>query len=83
MSVWFHQPVGVVDASGGSLRVEQRFAGLLGEPVRRLPRYPGSAVGWENHVLTGTTAFVVELPRRPPGALLRRAVAAVRAELRG
>jgi hypothetical protein len=29
---------------------------------RRLPRDPGSAVGWENHRLPGTTAFVVELP---------------------
>ena len=81
VTIWFHQPVGVVDESGGALSVERRFAAVLGEPLRRLIRYPGSAVGWENHVLPGTTAFVVELPRRPSAGLERRAVAAVQAEL--
>jgi protein MpaA len=62
VSVWFHQPVGVVDWSGGDVGVERHIAGLLGLPLRRLPRYPGSAVGWENRVLPRGTAFVVELP---------------------
>lgn len=83
ISIWFHQPVGVVDESGGSLTVEHRFARLLGEPLRRLPRYPGSAVGWENHVFPDTTAFVVELPRHPGAALRARAVEAVLADLGG
>jgi protein MpaA len=34
----------------------------VGLPVERLTRYPGSAASWENSVLPGTTAFVVELP---------------------
>jgi protein MpaA len=70
-SVWFHQPLGVVDESGGDPAVERRFARLAGLPARRLPRYPGSAIGWQNHRLPGTTAFAVELP---PGPVARRAL---------
>ena len=66
ITIWFHQPEGLVDLSGGDPRVERRFAGLVGLPVRELTRYPGSAVSWENSVLPGSTAFVVELP---PGRL--------------
>jgi murein peptide amidase A len=81
ISIWFHQPLGLVDESGGSAGVERRFSRLSGLPLRRLIRYPGSAVGWEDHILKGSTAFVVELP---PGRLhagraarLARAVAAL------
>jgi protein MpaA len=77
-TLWFHQPLGVVDQSGGSLALESRFARLVGLPLRRLTRYPGSAAGWQNRRLPGTTAFVVELP---PGSLrsarLRRYMRAV------
>ena len=76
-SVWFHQPIGVVDESGGARAVEARFARSVGLPLRRLLRYPGSAVTWENVSLPGTTAFVVELPRRVDAALEARAVAAL------
>src|SRR5438067_6918300 len=62
ISIWFHQHERVVDQSGGNLHVERRFSRLVGLPLRRLPREPGSVVGWENHRLPGTTAFVVELP---------------------
>jgi len=58
--------------------VEQRFAGLLGEPLRRLTRYPGSAASWQNVSFPGTTAFVVELPRRVDGGLGPRAETALR-----
>jgi protein MpaA len=79
VTIWFHQPLGVVDESGGSLAVERRFARLAGLPLRRLPRYPGSASTWQNHRLRGTTAFVVELPPgRPARAQVRRWSAAVR-----
>jgi protein MpaA len=70
VSIWFHQPLGLVDESGGSAGVERRFGRLSGLPLRRLTRYPGSAVSWEDHVLRGSTAFVVELP---PGRLPARA----------
>jgi hypothetical protein len=43
VSIWFHQPYGVVDESGGSVSIERRFARLIGMPRHRLPRYPGSA----------------------------------------
>ena len=62
VSIWFHQHLGLVDESGGSVAVERRFARLAGLPLQRLAREPGSVSGWENHVLPGATAFVVELP---------------------
>jgi protein MpaA len=71
VSIWFHQHLRLVDVSGGSGAIERRFARLVGLPLRRLARYPGSAVGWENARFPGTTAFVVELP---PGVLAPRAV---------
>src|SRR5206468_8735304 len=68
VTIWFHQPLGVVDESGGSIAVERRFARLTDLPLRRLPRYPGSAAGWQNHRLAHTTTFVVELPPGPLSA---------------
>jgi protein MpaA len=64
-SIWFHQHLGVVDESGGDVRVERRFARLVGMRTERLTRYPGSVAGWENHTFPGTTSFVVELPPGP------------------
>jgi protein MpaA len=61
-TVWFHQHLAVVDESGGSVAVEQRFASAVGLPLRRLERYRGSAASWQNHRLPETTSFVVELP---------------------
>ena len=62
ISIWFHQHLDAVDESGGDVRIERRFASLVRMPLQRLTRYPGSATGWENHTLPGTTSFVVELP---------------------
>lgn len=62
ISIWFHQHQDLVDLSGGKPSIERRFAELVELPVRRLPRDPGSVTSWENSVLPGTTAFVVELP---------------------
>ncbi len=62
VSVWFHQPLGLVDRSGGNVAIERRFARLLGLPFVRLRRYPGSVATWQNHRFPGATAFVVELP---------------------
>jgi hypothetical protein len=66
IAIWFHQHLGLVDESGGNVSIERRFASLVGLPLLRLARYPGSAVGWQNHAFPGTTAFVVELPAGPP-----------------
>jgi protein MpaA len=79
VTIWFHQPLGLVDESGGSISVERRFSRLTGLPLRRLTRYPGSAAGWQNHRLPGTTAFVVELPAgRLSSAGVARYASAVR-----
>ena len=79
MTVWLHQPLAITDESGGDVVLERRFAAISGLPLRRLPRYPGSAATWENHRLPGSTAFVVELPRAAPSrGPLARYVRAVR-----
>jgi protein MpaA len=62
ISIWFHQPVGVIDKSGGDVRIERRFAKLVGLPLKRLARYPGGATNWQNDRFKGTTSFVAELP---------------------
>ena len=72
VSIWFHEHMHVVDESGGNVAIERRFARLVGLRLARLPREPGSVVGWENHRFRSGTAFVVELPA---GALSRAAVA--------
>ena len=81
VSIWFHQHLDVVDASGGKIAVEQRFAKLTGLPLVRLAREPGSVIGWTNHEDPAGTAFVVELPagqlRAGTAARYARAVIAV------
>jgi murein peptide amidase A len=79
LTIWFHQPLAITDESGGGVAVERRFAAISGLPLRRLPRYPGSAPTWENHRFPGSTAFVVELPGTVPSrSQLARYVRAVR-----
>jgi protein MpaA len=82
ITIWFHQPLGLVDLSGGDPRVERRFARLLAVPVRELTRYPGSAASWSNARIPGSTAFVVELPpgRLNPTAVVRYAHAVLTVE---
>jgi N-acetylmuramoyl-L-alanine amidase/Zinc carboxypeptidase len=78
VTIWFHQPLALVDRSGGDVAVERRFADLTGLPLRRIAPLPGTATRWQNHRLSGTTGFVVELPPgrlRPASA--RRYAAAV------
>lgn len=79
VTIWFHQPFGIVDrSSGGDHQLERRFAQLIGLPFVRLKgRYPGSASRWQNHAFPRGTAFVVELPAVVSGALVRRSTRAV------
>ncbi len=65
LSIWFHQHLSVVDDSQGSVRLERRFAHLVGLRLLPLTDYPGSVTSWEDHRFNGTTAFVVELPSEP------------------
>jgi murein peptide amidase A len=80
-TVWLHQPYGItVPSAGVDRRLVDRYAGVSGLPVRRLPRYRGTAAGWQNKVLPGGGAFVVELHAgRPSSPTVRRQVRAVRA----
>jgi len=75
ITIWFHQPFGLVDRSGGDVAIERRYAQLWGLPLVGLRRYPGSASSWQNHAMA-STAFVVELPAVVSGALVRRATRA-------
>jgi protein MpaA len=80
VTIWFHQPLALVDESGGSIAVERRFARVARLPLRKLTRYPGSAAGWQDARIARTTAFVVELPPGRVGpAAVARYVRAVRA----
>lgn len=68
LTLWFHQPFGLVARSGADLRTERRVARALGLPLRPLPRPPGSASTWQNRALPGSASVVVELG---PGVLTR------------
>jgi murein peptide amidase A len=61
ITIWFHQPLALVDASG-DVTIERRYARLVGLPLVHLERLHGTATSWQNHVLGRTDAFVVELP---------------------
>lgn len=81
LTVYYHQPLTVVDDSQGPLAAEKRYAQLTGLPLQPLTDYPGSAAGWQDATL-GPTAFVVELPPGPlAAASVRRDAAAVDAVL--
>ncbi|HEX2084674.1 MAG TPA: N-acetylmuramoyl-L-alanine amidase [Solirubrobacteraceae bacterium] len=85
VTVWLHQPYRfVVPAQGADRRLVRRYARAAGLPVRRLPRYRGTAAGWQNALLPGGGAFVVELAAGAPSrATVRRHVRAVWAAARG
>jgi murein peptide amidase A len=68
VTVWFHQHLDLVWASGGKASVERRFARISRLPYHRLPALAGSAIDWQNHRLLGTTAFAAELPAGPTSA---------------
>jgi protein MpaA len=61
VTIWFHQHLNMVVLTSGNLALQRRFARLAGLRTGRLPPYPGTATGWSNATLSGTTSFVVEL----------------------
>jgi len=83
VTIWFHQPLTLVDRSGGDVRVERRFARASGLPLRRIGPLPGTATRWQNHRFAGTTAFVVELPPGPLRGARRARYASAVAEVAG
>ena len=79
LTIWYHQPQGIVRAWGPSIPAARRYSRLAGERFRAL-RWPnGTAPNWQNHRFPGTPAFVVELPAgRLSPARARRHADAVR-----
>jgi murein peptide amidase A len=83
LTIWFHQHLDMVWASGGKRRVEKVFARVSGLPYRPMPQLDGSAVSWQNNTLRGTTAFAAELPAGQPTTMqVARYVRAVLAAAR-
>jgi hypothetical protein len=68
VTVWFHQHLDMVWASGGDRRIERAFARISGLPYHPMPQLAGSAISWQNNTLEGTTAFAAELPAGQPSA---------------
>jgi protein MpaA len=67
VTLWFHQPQGIVRAWGPSVAIARRYARFAREPYRSL-RWPnGTAPNWQNHRFAGRAAFVVELRPGPVG----------------
>jgi protein MpaA len=77
-TIWYHQHEDLVDMAGGDRGLARRYAELAGLRATCLPFLPGTASAFSNHLLRGTTSFVVELPAGPvSGAALRRHLRAV------
>jgi len=82
VTVWFHQPFGLVDLrEGADARLVRHYARASGLPARRITGvFTGTATSWQHGALPETTAFVVELPPGPvSAAAASRHVGAVRA----
>jgi hypothetical protein len=62
LTLWYHQALRMIVTSDGDAALERLYSARSGLPRRRLPRYPGTAVSWQNRTFEGDTAFVVELP---------------------
>ena len=79
LSIYYHQPFGLVDVpEGGGPQPARRYAELTGLPLHRLSRRPGSISRWQNVSVQPGSAFVVELAPGPlPADLRLRHVAAV------
>jgi protein MpaA len=79
LSLYYHQPFGLVDVpEGGRPEAARQYSELVGLPLRRLTRRSGSISRWQNARVAPGSAFVVELAAGPLAADLRlRHVAAV------
>jgi protein MpaA len=76
LAIYYHQHLGItVRARGADPEVQREYARRTGLPLRSLPDYRGTAIGWENHLVRDGSAFVVEL--KAGRAPVRKHVAAV------
>jgi protein MpaA len=78
LSLYYHQPFGLVDVpEGGRPEAARRYSELVGLPLKRLSRRPGSISRWQNLRVRPGSAFVVELAAGPlPADVRLRHVAA-------
>jgi protein MpaA len=77
LAIYYHQHLGItVRAPGADAALQREYARRTGLPLRSLPNYRGTAIGWENHEVRDGSAFVVEL--RAGRAPVKTHVAAVR-----
>jgi protein MpaA len=78
VTIWFHQPQGLVRAWGPSISAGRRYARLAGERFRALPWPNGTGPNWQNHRFPATASFVVELAPGPLSpAVVERHVRAI------
>jgi protein MpaA len=62
LGIYYHQHMGItVRAPGADPAIQREYARRTGLPLRSLPAYRGTAIGWQNHLLRDGSAFVVEL----------------------
>ena len=61
-TIWYHQALGLVDlGTAARAAAVGRYARITGLPARRLGFLPGVATRWQNRIVPGGSAFVVEL----------------------
>jgi protein MpaA len=71
LAIYYHQHLGItVRARGADPAIQREYARRTGLPLRSLPDYRGTAIGWENHEVRDGNAFVVELRAGPADARL-------------
>jgi murein peptide amidase A len=69
VTIWFHQHMDLVDDTRGSdPAVIKTYASAAHMRAQRLAPLPGTATRWQNHRLTKSSSFVVELPAGPLSA---------------
>jgi hypothetical protein len=73
LTIYYHQPFGLVDVpEGGRAQAARLYARLVGLPIKRLGRRPGSLSRWQNVRIRRGSAMVVELAPGPLRASARR-----------
>jgi protein MpaA len=71
LAIYYHQHLGItVRERGIDQAVQREYARRTGLPLRATPDYRGTAVQWENHLVSDGSAFVVELRAGPADAAL-------------
>lgn len=73
VTVWYHEPWNAVLACGRDVPVQRRYGRIAGMRLDcRGKGLPGTATSWQNNVVGGGTAFVVEFGAGPVAAATAR-----------